>query len=85
MKSQIKKNLKNIEGKRLLEKTKLGYSMTIIQLLNENYELYPELLEYLGITEEELLAALSGERLENITFYHEALNYTLKKTKKKPN
>ena len=78
---EIKRKIKNIEAKRLLEKTKLEYSQNILNILNKNPELYKELLNHLEIPEEDFIDKLSGNSKENISFYDEALNYTLKKIK----
>ena len=77
--------LKNTEAKRLLEKTKLEYSQSILNILKDNPELYPQLLDHLEINEKELLLNLSGEYNENITFYDEALHKLNTLTKKKNN
>ena len=72
----IRKQLKNAEGKRLLEKTLLEYSKYIIQHLEEDPTLLIELLEKLEITEEEFYEYISGDKKGNIALYDQALCLT---------
>lgn len=67
------KKLKNIEGKRLMEKTRLDYSQNILNILTSNPQVVPVVAEQLELTEEQLFALLSGDKMGNITFYEEAL------------
>ena len=73
---EIKKNLKNAEGKRLLEKTKLDYSENIIQELYNNPQMLDEILNDMEITEQEFFDNLSGDKNANITFYDQVLILT---------
>ena len=76
----IRKQLKNAEGKRLLEKTLLEYSKDIIQALEENPALLSEILYKLEITEEEFYDYISGDKKGNISLYDQALCLTKQKT-----
>ena len=77
----IKRKLKNAEGKRLLEKTILEYSKEIISAIQKDYSLLSEITESLQIPEEELFRLLSGEKNGNIIYYDQALSITKKKEK----
>ncbi len=77
----IKRKLKNAEGKRLLEKTILEYSKEIISAIQKDYSLLSEITESLQITEKELFRLLSGEEKGNIVYYDQALSITKKKVK----
>ena len=77
----IKRKLKNAEGKRLLEKTILEYSKEIISAIQKDYSLLSEITENLQITEEELFRLLSGEKNGNIIYYDQALSIAKKKVK----
>ncbi len=77
----IKRKLKNAEGKRLLEKTILEYSKEIISAIQKDYSLLLEITENLQITEKELFRLLSGEEKGNIVYYDQALSITKKKVK----
>ncbi len=77
----IKRKLKNAEGKRLLEKTILEYSKEIISAIQKDYSLLSEITESLQIPEEELFRLLSGEKNGNIIYYDQALSITKKKVK----
>lgn len=76
--NEIRKQLKNIEGKRLLEKTKLEYSHAIIEGLNNNPNILSKVLESLNITEKELWELLSGEKNSNVVLYDQALETIIK-------
>lgn len=78
-----KRKLKNAEGKRLLEKTKLEYSKIIINGIKKEPELLESLLKSLEVTENEFFNYLSGDTTANITFYDQTL--TLVKMKRKNN
>ena len=77
--------LKNIEGKRLLEKNKLEYSKQIINLLQNQPQILPELIEQLELTEKDLFELLSGDKKGNITLYNETLKEAYNLTKKRKN
>ena len=77
----IKRKLKNAEGKRILEKTILEYSKEIISAIQKDYSLLSEITESLQITEEELFRLLSGEKNGNIVYYDQALSIAKKKVK----
>ena len=77
----IKRKLKNAEGKRLLEKTILEYSKEIISAIQKDYILLSEITESLQIPEEELFRLLSGEEKGNIVYYDQVLSITKKKVK----
>ena len=78
-----KRKLKNAEGKRMLEKTKLEYSKRIINGIEKEPELLDSLLKNLEVTEQDFLNYLSGDTTTNITFYDQTL--TLVKMKRKKN
>lgn len=79
--TQIK--LKNIAGKRLLEKTKLEYSQSIIAELSKYPEIINEVIDNLDLVEEDFYDYLSGTKSTNITFYDEALSVAKEKIKQK--
>lgn len=79
--TQIK--LKNIAGKRLLEKTKLEYSQSIIAELSKYPEIINEVIDNLDLVEEDFYNYLSGTKSINITFYDEALSVAKEKIKQK--
>lgn len=81
----IKRKLKNAEGKRLLEKTILEYSKEIISEIKKDYSLLLEITENLQIPEEELFKILSGDKKSNITYYDQALSIVKKKEKSRDN
>lgn len=70
--------IKNIEGKRLIQQTKLVYSLAIIEELKKNPELMNKVMLELGITKEEFCNALEGKIDQNITFYDQVLLTTRK-------
>lgn len=75
--------LKNAAGKRLLEKTKLEYSQSILTQLSEHPEIVDDVIETLVLAEKEFYDYLSGSKSANITFYDETLNVTKEKVKLK--
>ena len=79
--NKTKQILKNIEGKRLLEQTRLEYSQLIINELKTNPQIYQSLLEELEIKNDDFLNCLSGETKANISLYDQALVLVRKKTK----
>lgn len=81
----IKRKLKNAEGKRLLEKTILEYSKEIISAIQKDYSLLSEITENLQITEEELFKILSGDKKSNITYYDQALSIVKRREKSRDN
>ncbi len=78
-KIKIKRNLKNADGKRLLEKTRLEYSREIIIRLQKNPLQLNDILKELEVTEEDFMNYLSGTKNANITFYNQALTLVKKK------
>ena len=78
-KLEIIRNLKNTEGKRLCTKNRLEYAREIIKLLEEQPDNLLELLELLEVTDKELYAYLSGDKIANITLYDQALSHLVKK------
>lgn len=69
----LRKQLKNARGRRLLEKTKLEYSRKIIESLEKDYSLFEEILNELEITEQEFLGYISGDIEANVTFFDQVL------------
>ena len=72
-KSDDEINLRNIEGKCLLEKSLLEYSREIVKELKNDLSLLPILLEKLKVNEKEFYSLISLEKVGNITFYDESL------------
>ena len=72
-KNEVKKMMLNAKGKRLLNMTKLEYSMFIINELQKKPELLEEILLDMEMTKEEFIEYISGERNGNISFYDSAL------------
>lgn len=70
---EIKLKLKNAEGKRMLEVTKLEYSKAIIRELKKNPDYIEVIIDYLKIPEETIISHLSGDTKANISFYDQAL------------
>ena len=68
------KQIKNAQGLRNLEQTKLAYSHEILANLSENPSLVDVLTEDLGISDTELFEKLSGTTQGNITFYDQSLS-----------
>ncbi len=68
----------NLEGKILLEKTKLQYTKEILNRINNNPSILEELLDNLEITEEDFKNRLLSQET-NIAFYDQA--YTILKQK----
>lgn len=79
--TQLKLN--SIAGKRLLEKTKLEYSQSIIAELSNYPEIINEVIDNLDLIEEDFYDYLSGDKSTNITFYDEALTVIKEKIKQK--
>lgn len=72
--------LKDIKGKRLLTKTLMEYSELIVQKLEADPSMFPELLDYLNVDRNEFISSLTNCN-ENICFYADALNKILSKEK----
>lgn len=77
----IKKDLKNVKGKRVVQKVIQEYSSYIIEIIMENPDFLQEITTALEITEEDFYKYLSGEMDANITFYDQALVLCKKKLK----
>lgn len=77
------RDLKNAEGKRLLEKNRLDYSKEIINILKDDPQILSELLEQLELTEQDFYEYLSGDKKGNITLYDETLNQVTHLTKER--
>lgn len=78
-KNEIKRKLKNAEGMRLLEKTKLEYSKEIINELKKDPKKLSSILENAELTELELFEYLSGEKKANIVLYDQVLTLAKRK------
>ena len=74
MMDDSRKKIKNAQGLRNLEQTRLAYSHEILANLAENPSLVDDLIEDLGITDSELFDNLSGATKGNITFYDQSLS-----------
>ena len=70
--------ISNIKGKKLLEETLMKYSMSIINEIEKNPEVLPELLEELDVDQETFIDRLQNNS-GNITFYDETLSLVKKK------
>ncbi len=68
------KQIKNAQGLRNLEQTKLAYSYEILANLSDDPSLVDVLTEDLGISDIELFEKLSGTTQGNITFYDQSLS-----------
>ncbi len=68
------KQIKNAQGLRNLEQTKLAYSHEILANLLDDPSLVDVLTEDLGISDIELFEKLSGTTQGNITFYDQSLS-----------
>ena len=68
------KQIKNAQGLRNLEQTKLAYSHEILANLSDDPSLVDVLTEDLGISDIELFEKLSGTTQGNITFYDQSLS-----------
>lgn len=68
------KQIKNAQGLRNLEQTKLAYSYEILANLLDDPSLVDVLTEDLGISDIELFEKLSGTTQGNITFYDQSLS-----------
>lgn len=73
-----KLDLQNAEGKRLLQKNYLDYSRQIIEIISDNPEILPKLLETLDVSLEQFYKYISGEENANITFYDKAYDESLR-------
>lgn len=77
----IKRQLKNAEGKRLLQKVILEYSKDIIDNLKQNPSILNDVLEELEISKSEFFEYLTCEKKGNITMYDQTL-YLIKELNK---
>ena len=77
--------LKNARGKRMLEKVYLDYVVNLIDMINNDLSLKDALLKHMDIDEKQLILYLSGDTTANITFYDEALSYAMKRIRKNSN
>lgn len=68
------KQIKNAQGLRNLEQTKLVYSREILAALSDDPSLVDVLTGDLGISDIELFEKLSGSTQENITFYDQSFS-----------
>lgn len=73
MLNSIKKELKNAEGKRLLEKTRLDYSKNIIDIIMKEPNLLYYILDSMQLSEDEFFKYLSGDEKANIVVYDQML------------
>lgn len=81
--NRIKAKLQNVEGKKALELNKLQYTMQIINGLEMDPSILPELLESLELTEDDFFSHLSGDTRTNITLYDQALQLVNEKNNDK--
>lgn len=68
------KKIKNAQGLRKIEETKLAYSKQILSILEQDPSIIMELLESLETTEDTFINKLSGEEDGNISFYDQSFN-----------
>lgn len=71
---KLTKKIKNAQGLRNLEQTRLAYSREILARLADDPSLVDVLVEELGISDAELFEKLSGSTKGNITFYDQSLS-----------
>ncbi len=71
---KLTKKIKNAQGLRNLEQTRLAYSREILARLADDPSLVDVLVEELGISDAELFEKLSGSTQGNITFYDQSLS-----------
>ncbi len=75
---ELKTELSNIKGKRMLEKNALDYCAQIMDLLIQNEFTDPyyltKILEDIGISKNEFFDILAGKKQENIVFYEHTLS-----------
>lgn len=76
----LKKELDNIKGNRLLNKTKLEYSIKIISIIQNNPDVLEQILLELGITKETFFNYIENEKQANITFYEQVLEIAKQKS-----
>ena len=67
------RKIKNAQGLRELEQTRLDYSHKILAILAEAPSLVDDLTDDLGISNQELFDKLSGVDKGNISFYDQGL------------
>lgn len=67
------RKIKNAQGLRNLEQTRLAYSHEILAILEANPSLVNDLIDDLGISRQELFDKLSGVDIGNISFYDQGL------------
>lgn len=80
---KIQKELKNAEGKRILQKTKLEYAKKIIEDLQKEPSVTEIVTSRLDVSNQYFFESLSGSVNENIVYYDEALQITRKLTQSK--
>ena len=80
--NSVQKEILNAKGKRLLSKTKLNYSMAIINKLQQQPSMLTELLDDMELTKDEFFSYISGEENANISFYDQALESVKRKNLK---
>ena len=73
MQKNSQRIIRNIRGLRLLERTYLDYSMSLLELISKNSEIEDSILRGLEITKNDFYKYLSGDVKGNITFHNEAL------------
>jgi len=76
----LKKELDNIKGNGLLNKTKLEYSIKIISIIQNNPDVLEQILLELGITKETFFNYIENEKQANITFYEQVLEIAKQKS-----
>ena len=67
------RKIKNAQGLRNLEQTRLACSHEILAILEANPSLVNDLIDDLGISRQELFDKLSGVDKGNISFYDQGL------------
>lgn len=76
-------SLKNTEGKRLIQLSKLEYCNKIINNLKQNPDMIDSILREIEMSEKEFFSILSGEKIENIVVYDFILEYSKELLNKK--
>lgn len=68
------RQIKNAQGLCVLEQTKLSYSRDILSILERDPSLVDILSNKLDLLPSDLFHKLSGEEMENISFYDQGLD-----------
>lgn len=76
------RKIKNAQGLCVLEQTKLSYSRDILSALEQDPSLVEILSTQLDVPVDDLFHKLSGEEMDNISFYDQGLDVVKTHVKK---